>query len=57
MKVNMELVTTDENGDVSETKIFAVMENQGQQHFRLVYVEDYSGNRKHACHKTGRACF
>lgn len=46
MKVNMELVTTDENGDVSETKIFAVMENQGQQHFRLVYVEDLSGNKK-----------
>lgn len=46
MKVNMELVTTDENGDVNETKIFAVMENQGQQHFRLVYVEDLSGNKK-----------
>ena len=46
MKVNVELVTTDENGEVSETKIFAVMEHQGQQHFRLVYVEDISGNKK-----------
>ncbi len=46
MKVNMKLVTIDENGDESETKIFAVMENQGQQHFRLVYVEDLSGDKK-----------
>lgn len=46
MKVNMELVTIDENGDESETKIFAVMENQGQQHFRLVYVEDLLGDKK-----------
>ncbi|MCM1287526.1 MAG: DUF1934 domain-containing protein [Clostridium sp.] len=45
MKVNMELVTTDENGDVSETKIAAVMEHQGQQ-FRLVYVSDLSGDKK-----------
>ena len=46
MKVNMELVTTDENGDVSETKIAAVMEHQGQQQFRLVYVSDLSGDKK-----------
>ncbi|MCM1171858.1 MAG: DUF1934 domain-containing protein [Clostridium sp.] len=46
MKVNMELVTTDENGDVSETKIAAVMEYQGQQQFRLVYVSDLSGDKK-----------
>lgn len=42
----MKLVTIDENGDESETKLFAVMENQGQQHFRLVYVEDLSGDKK-----------
>lgn len=42
----MKLVTIDENGDENETKLFAVMENQGQQHFRLVYVEDLSGDKK-----------
>ncbi len=46
MKVNIELVTTDENGDVTRSKIFAVMENQGQQSYRLVYVEDLSGDKK-----------
>ncbi|MCM1399297.1 MAG: DUF1934 domain-containing protein [Clostridium sp.] len=46
MKVNIKFITTDENGDSTEADVFAVMEKQGKQGYRLVYVEDLSGNKK-----------
>ncbi len=46
MKVNIKFITTDENGDSTESDVFAVMEKQGKRSYRLVYVEDLSGNKK-----------
>ncbi|MDE6026365.1 MAG: DUF1934 domain-containing protein [Lachnospiraceae bacterium] len=46
MKVNIKFITTDENGDRTESEVFAVMESQGKRNYRLVYVEDLSGSKQ-----------
>lgn len=43
MKVNIEFESTDAQGEVSVTKVFAVMEIR-RFDYRLVYVEDLSGD-------------
>lgn len=45
MKVNIEFESVDMNGEVTKSKIFAVMEVR-RYDYRLVYVEDLSGDGK-----------